>query len=51
MFTQLAWGRRTLVHTALGRGDPDFACPYRGFCKEVQNPSYHCFKSLKIKYW
>jgi len=52
MFTQGKWGRRrTLVHTALGRGDGDFAYPYRYFCKGVHAPGFHCYQSLKIKDW
>jgi|GEM_PF-5175917 len=52
MFIQGDWGRRrTLVITALGRGDPDLAYPYRGFCREVRGPGYRCYRSLKVKEW
>lgn len=52
MFNQAKWGRRrTLVHTALGRGVAGLAYPYRNFCREVQAPGYECFKSLKMKEW
>ncbi|MDP2877008.1 MAG: hypothetical protein Q8O00_12550, partial [Holophaga sp.] len=44
------WGRkRTLVHTALGRGDADFAYPYRTFCSTVKATGYHCSRSLDVK--
>ena len=44
------WGRkRTLIHTALGRGDGDFAYPYREFCTTVPHADYHCFRSLDVK--
>ncbi|MBK6407142.1 MAG: hypothetical protein IPF66_20225 [Holophagales bacterium] len=52
MFIQGDWGRRrTLVNTALGRGDPDLAYPYRGFCREVRGPGYRCYRSLKVQDW
>ena len=53
MFTQGDWGRRrTVVYTALGRsGDPDFAYPYLNFCRDVQAPGYHCYRTLKVKDW
>ena len=52
MFIQGDWGRRrTLVNTALGRGDPDLAYPYRGFCRDVRGPGYRCYRSLKVKDW
>jgi hypothetical protein len=40
-----------MVSTALGMGDKDLVYPYRNFCKDVQDPEYHCYKLLKIKDW
>ena len=52
MFNQGVWGRRrTLIYTALGGGDKELAYPYRNFCRDVNDPRYKCFKSLKVKEW
>jgi len=54
MTVQGWWGRmRTLVNTALGRGEPDMAYPYTGFCRDfgLTDKGYHCYRSLKIKDW
>ncbi len=51
MFLQgtFGWGRkRTLIHTALGRGDADFAYPYRVFCGGF-TAGFNCFRTLDVK--
>ncbi len=50
MFNQGPWGRRrTLIFTALGKGDIEMAYPYKGFCRDLGTPEYNCFRSLRIK--
>lgn len=50
MFNQGPWGRRrTLIFTALGRGDVELVYPYVGFCRDLGTPGYRCFRSLRIK--
>jgi hypothetical protein len=54
MFLQGTWGwgrKRTLIHTALGRGDVDFAYPYRNFCRGLEDADFRCYRILKVKDW
>ncbi len=51
MFNQREWGRRrTLVHSAMGRGDATFPFPYRDFCRGLSK-EFDCYRLLNVKDW